>query len=543
MSNFLTLTKVFFLSGFNVNLKKKNQRSAFSLFGLTLLLFALGSFGISMSFITKIEDFGLEKEAFLSLMLLVAFMLNFVLSIHQVQSIIFNTKDYEFLESLPVKKATIVAAKLCSFYLINVAEDIALILPAIIMYLLMAQGTIVPAVLAFACALVISVIPILLSAIIGSLSALISSKSKHSNLINIISSALFLVAFFAGYMYLIYGDASGITGFMDNVFFLSWLHTGISGKAIDVLYYYLFSLAVLVAVIIFISLIYQPVNAWLHSKNDHVDYEKVKKDASKQNLGLNHMLLKKEWYMVSKRPQYLLNSIIGPFFFLVMGIIALFFPAMLAGGEEGQDPSSREFMGLIMAFMLPPLGILMNSITSTSACSISFETRYGYEMLRSYPVDANRFIKAKVFMALIISCTMNLVISLILVGLAIFRGLYQPYYLIPIVLYPQLACVLTAIVGMLTGLRWPKLDFENEAQVIKNSAAANFLVLFIMLPSMLLFGVSYAADIVAIEMQMEFIHYIGMCLVILTYVIVIPIMLAVLKKKGLALFDRIISIK
>ena len=59
---------------------------------------------------------GLEKEAFLSLMLLVAFMINFVLSIHQVQSIIFNAKDYELLESLPVKKTTIVASKLASFY-------------------------------------------------------------------------------------------------------------------------------------------------------------------------------------------------------------------------------------------------------------------------------------------------------------------------------------------------------------------------------------------------------------------------------------------
>ena len=171
MSNFLTLTKVFFLSGFNVNIRKKNQKSAFTLFGITLLLFAVGSFFISLSFISRIELLGLEKEAFLSLMLLVAFMINFVLSIHQVQSIIFNAKDYELLESLPVKKTTIVASKLASFYLINVAEDIALILPASIIYLFISKGNVVPSLLAIVCSLVICVIPILISAIIGSLSA------------------------------------------------------------------------------------------------------------------------------------------------------------------------------------------------------------------------------------------------------------------------------------------------------------------------------------------------------------------------------------
>lgn len=538
MSNFLTLTKVFFLSGFNVNSKKKNQKSAFTLFGITLLLFASASLGISVSFIGRMELFGIDKEAFLSLMLLVAFILNFVLSIHQVQSIIFNTKDYEFLESLPVKKTTIVASKLCSFYLINVAEDVALILPAIFLYLVMAQGGIIPALLAFACSLVICVIPILLSAIIGSLSALISSKSKHSNLINIVTSALFFLVFFGGYMYLIYGDASNITGFMDKVFFLKWIHTGISISPLDILYYFLFSLGILALVVLFISLIYQPVNTWLKSKNDHVDYDKVKKAASKQNLKLSHVLLKKEWYMVSKRPQYLLNCILGPIFFLAMGIMFLFFPTMMAGGSDGE---SGESFAVIFSYMVAPMGILMNSIATTSSCSISFETRYGYEMLRSYPVDTKKIIRAKLSMAIIISSIMNAFISSILVALLVVKGYYQPYYIIPVIIYPQLAAILLAIVGMLTGLKWPKLDFENEAQVIKNSASSNLLILFVMAPSLLLFGFAYAPDMVAVSMEIEWVHYIGMGLVFLVYSIMIPVMASILKRKGANLFDRIID--
>lgn len=540
MSNFLTLTKVFFLSGFNVNKRKKSQRSAFGLFGLALALFAIASFSVSMNFFMKMEALGLQKEETLGLMLLVSFMLNFVLSIYQVQSIIFNAKDYEFLESLPVKKTTIVAAKLASFYLINVAEDVALILPAIFLYLVMAKGTIIPALLALLCSLVICVIPILLSAVIGAISALVSSKSKHSNLINIIISALFFLVLFGGYLYLVYGNASGITSFMDKVFFLSWLHTGLCGETMNILYYILFSLGILFLVIVFISLIYRPVNTWLHSKNDHVDYEKVKKDAAKQNLKLDHVLLKKEWYMVSKRPQYLLNSILGSVFYLGLGVMIIFFPTMFAGGAPSEETESVN-IPMIMTFMVPSLGLMMNSIATTSSSSISFESKYGYEMLKSYPIDSNKIIKAKLIIAIIISSIMNLIVSAILILVLVLKGFYQPYFIIPVIIYPQLASILLAIVGMLTGLKWPKLHFENESQVLKNSAATNFLLLFVGLPVTFLFFIVYIGDILAASFQLEFIHYIGMGLVILVYAIMIPVMLNVLKKKGARLFDNIIE--
>lgn len=543
MSNFLTLTKVFFLSGFNVNRRKKNQKSAFALFATTLGLFAFASFFISFNFLQRMELVGLESIDILSLMLIMSFMLNFVLSIHQVQSIIFNTRDYEFLESLPVKKTTIVAAKLSSFYLINAAEDIALILPAAIMYLLMGHGQIIPALIAILCSLVICVIPILLSAIIGSLSALISSKSKHFNLINILVSVIFLLILFAGYIFLMLGDTSSITSFMDKVFFLKWLKTGISGELANILYYYLFSLGVFVLVVLFISLIYQPVNTWLHSKNNHVDYDKVKKAASKQNQSLDHVLLKKEWYMVSKRPQYLLNCIIAPLIFMIMGVLAIIFPSMFAGGSEDMSDESLKLLVAVAVFLVPPMGILMNSFVSSSACSISFETRYGYEMLRSYPIDKKKIIKAKVLIALILSCSSNILSSIVLVTIAVLRGLYQPYYLIPLVLYPQLTSILVAFVGMLTGLRWPKLDFENEAQVMKNSAAANFLALFVTLPAALVFGLSYTADLIAVHLDLEFIHYISVGVVLLIFAIAIPIVYSALKRNGEALFDRIIDLK
>ena len=127
MNNFFTLTKVFFLSGFNVNKKKKNQKNAFKLFLLTLALFMLISISLSFVFSEQMKEAGLPIETFLGVILMFAFMLNLVISIFQLQSIIFNTKDYEFLESLPLSKPTIIASKLFATYLINLSGSLKII--------------------------------------------------------------------------------------------------------------------------------------------------------------------------------------------------------------------------------------------------------------------------------------------------------------------------------------------------------------------------------------------------------------------------------
>lgn len=534
MNSFFALTKVFFLSGFNVNKKKKNQKNAFSLFALTLALFMFTSALLSFVFSEKMKEAGLPIETFLGVILMFAFMLNLAISIFQLQSIIFNTKDYEFLESLPVSKPTIIASKLFATYLINLSEDLALMIPAIIIYLVNAGGAI-PSLMALVGAILISFIPILISAIIGSLSALISSKSKHSNLINIITSLLLITLLFGGYMYINYAGADKLNTIMESIFFLAWISHGIFGEYIEVLYYVLFNLAAAAIVIVLISLIYRPVNTWLNSNNGHTDYDKLKKKNKDTNQKLDHILLKKEWNMVLRKPQYLLNSILGEIFYLIMAIVFILMPTLFLNGAS-ETPESLPY---VFAILVPVMGILMNSIATTTSSSISFEGKYGYEMLRCYPIENNAIIKAKLKVGIYLQAIMNLFVSLIIMVFLIIKGFYQPYHIIPVFLYPQLAGITLAIVGMLTGLRWPKLDYENESQVLKNSAASNLLLLFVMLPSTVIFGLHVTLGIFGLEY--EFLHYVSLGSIVFLYAIIIIITLAILKKKGSSLFDRIIS--
>lgn len=185
------------------------------------------------------------------------------------------------------------------------------------------------------------------------------------------------------------------------------------------------------------------------------------------------------------------------------------------------------------------MGILMNSIATPTSSSISFEGKYGYEMLRCYPIDSSAIIKAKLKIGIYLQAVMNVSVSTIITIVLILKGYYLPYYIIPVFLYPQFAGILLSIVGMLTGLRWPKLDYENESQVLKNSAASNLLILFVMLPSLIVFGIHLTSSIFGLEY--EFIHYVSLGVITILYLVAILASALLLKKKGTSLFDRIIK--
>lgn len=534
MLNFITLTKIFFLSGFNVNRKKQNQKSSKSLFIGSLVLFAIVSVMVSLSLINQLGKDG-NYEIMLGILIALSFVLNLVLSIVQLQSIIFNAKDYEFLESLPISKTCIVASKLVSIYLINLAEDLALIIPASIVFVCF-KGDITHAFIAILSQVFISVCPILISAVFGSVSALLSAKSKHSNFVNIFVSLILFAGFFAGYMFVIYGGANNVSGALDKIFFLNWMQRGINGEILYSLYYILFNLGLAIIVTLMISLLYTPVNAWLKSGGVHVDYDTVKDKCNSKDITQEKYLLKKEWEMVYRRPQYFINSILGCVFFLITALIFVFFPTLFYSGE-GEVPESLPYIFLMI---VPSMGILMNSITSSTAASISFEGRAGYENLVSYPVDPMAIIKAKLKIGIYIEVVCNLIVSLILSILFIIKGFNSPYIFIEIILFPQLAGLFTAVLGMITGLKWPKLDYENEAQVLKNSAAANLLILFVMLPSFILFGIHMVFTVFAMG-GLLYLHYVDIAFTTIVFVVATIIFLHVLKSKGRRMFYNIIN--
>ena len=117
--------------------------------------------------------------------------------------------------------------------------------------------------------------------------------------------------------------------------------------------------------------------------------------------------------------------------------------------------------------------ILSCGITSTSVSSISLEAKTLW-ILRSIPVDIKTVFKAKALTNIIIQLPVA-VIAIAVICIVIGFSLVQSLLLFAIAVVVLLAA---SYAGLVVNLLVPKLNWQNETQVIKQSAAAGLYVLF-----------------------------------------------------------------
>ena len=210
-----------------------------------------------------------------------------------------------------------------------------------------------------------------------------------------------------------------------------------------------------------------------------------------------------------------------------------FFVKQTGPGVEEEMP----IIAQVFVFMVPTMGIMMNSIAGPASTSLSMEGKYNIEMLRSYPINPKDIIRAKIRIALIMEATLNIFASTVIMIAMLIKGYNGIDMILAIYLYPQFAGAVLALAGILVGFRWPKLEFENETQVFKNSACANLPMLFVFLPSFILVGAHVALNVAG--MDIPALKYVAVGSISLVYIIVIFILYRLVYKNGPKLFEKI----
>jgi len=531
MNNFITLTKTFFLNGFKINKRKGNQKSTFKTLLLSsILFFGLSIYYNSITYNTYVK-LGTPLEEFLIGFYAIATLLVLMISITGMQSAIFKTKDYEFLESLPVQKKTIVAAKIFSVYLISLAEDAIILLPTIAFYYI-GTGNIYVTLLSFVFLFFASFVPIIFGSIFASLIAFLTNKLKHGNIIQI---ALY-VLYFMG-VFLVSFSVSGSQGDLDTgkltklVPYLKLLE-----KSFDInnFYYYIILILSIVVlsflIILFISKIYRPINSYLSRENIHMEYIVTNRN---ERISQKKMLLKKEFKFLTGNALYLVNSFLGCVFYLMIGIMM---NVINFAKETGASIEETQEVALVMMLCGMIMGFFMNSMMSSTTSSISLESN-NFETLLSFPIDPKDIIKAKLYVGIIISCSLNIVVGLI-VGIvsSILNG-FNFIFFISYIIFPVLACILSAYIGLIMNLKHPKLEFDNLNQVLKNSSAVTISTFIGMGIALFMSGVVIVLNlIIGINL-----NYIPFLIVVLLYLILIGICYKYLDKNGTKLFRKVLS--
>lgn len=453
------------------NAARKNKAAkAASLTGYALLWLLIAAIAAIYEFMyaAMFMESGMI-EAFPLLIVLAASLLTMISSVSYTKSLIFCSKDHDMLFSLPIKGSVIVAAKIATLYVLDLAVTLALLLPCGVLYGLFASPSISFYVLYFTLVLFVPMIPILIAALISALVSLIASRFKHAKIVGTVIYVAISLAFMLGIMSLSMGDASdeeisGMIGGMMNsmrTFWppLDWFGKGMAG---DISMYFLFigvSVVSFAAIAAVFGKFYGKIHGIFSARSFRSKYK-----VSTASSSAAGALVKKDFTRLFSSPGLMLNQISG----LIMLVI---FTVIFSVNGNPVSVEGEEEIPNIFAAMYPYLFALCASMASLTSASISLEGKT-FGLLKSLPISARTILSSKLRVHEII-CFPVIVICGIVMALLSKLTVVDAVILVAI---PLIYSYNTGVMGLLLNLKKYNFDWTNEVIVAKNSMPATVTI-------------------------------------------------------------------
>ncbi|MBP3697121.1 MAG: hypothetical protein J6J45_06200 [Clostridia bacterium] len=476
---FKTLLKInvqsLFLSMFSNSKEKEKKRKKRSVFIYVLIgllavyIVAAVVAGVALMFSPVAKAFGSLPELewlYFALAGILVFMLTFVGSVFSTQNLIFKAKDNELLLSMPVPTSYILASRVASLLVLDLFYAVLIGAPLIGVYFYHHGFSAEILAVYIVCVLLTVVFSAAVTAFCGWAIALISTKFKKSNVLQIILS----LGFFGAYMVF----AMNMQTYLEKLLTNGESIAAAVKKAMPVFYWFgtacvnseLKSVALLAvtAIVPFI------LGCVLISKS-FIKIATTKKAENKKKYVARELsassakvaLLKKEFARFFSMPMYILNSATGSLMLILFAIIIT-----VKGDGMGlemmfaADPEIAEYLPVIIALAVG----FCSSMCNPAASSISLEGSR-INVLRSMPVNSDDFYFAKYMVNFIVGFVPTTIAFVFLsVGLGIGFSTLITVYVSAVSFL-----ALTSFINLTANLMMPRFSWQNEMVVIKQGGA------------------------------------------------------------------------
>jgi ABC-2 type transport system permease protein len=411
-----------------------------------------------------------------------------ILSLFSANGYLFKAKDLQLMLSLPVSHFTVLSVKFFLQYVYELIFAIFILGPAFYVYFYYTSFSVFGIILAVICFFVSPLIPMSIGSLLSYFIGLVTRRLRKKNLFTILLSLVFIV----GWMYISQNGQSIIAYVQENGVIIqdaiakyylpsSWLIGALNGDFVNFLLFAIVNLAVMFLVFAVISRKYSEIISILNTSG-------VRKRAKLDKLGQQNStalgaMIKKELSMYFSSANYVLNTMLGSILLLVAAIAFMFMDTntLFAAAEA----AGFEKIGLVIA-----AGITMftPSISPTTSSVISLEGKRLW-IYKSIPAQTKDILKAKTSVNLFITLPF-VVIADILFCIKFNLTVFD--YLLLVVLGASFI-LLFSLSGIMINLAKPKLDFENEIMVIKQSASVmiqSFMGMGVMLALVLIYAFS-----------------------------------------------------
>ena len=478
MNKFLALLKVQISELFDFTSSKQKKKNSTTY--IVMLIISAAAF-LLLSSTYAIMFYGICKaenniNAFSSIVIVfisVASLFSLFTTIYQIKSFIYDSKDYDFLSSLPLKRSTIVTSKITLLYLFELATSIVWLITPFILY-----GTINPIFFIFILPLLIliPIFPTLIASLLALLISFIEKKIPFGNIIKTIISILLMILIIAfSFMMNFFSAAEdeelvSLTQMLSdssktvmNVYPLLYLikFGFIDLNPLFMILYLLLCGGFLALTLFIITKSYYSIRA----KQNKTFKRKIKKEldikyTSKLKTFFT-MDLKKVTSSTTVLSSVIIGSIMSIFFVIIMGLSLSSVEEIATG-----DGFMNLFILLLICFSI--------GITPLTTFIISLEGKT-FWIIKTSPIDVKKYFISKLLLNHLFFGIGALISSI--VTIILFKVSDIPLLILTLIL-PQLYIAFISALGLIIGIYFVRLEWTNERMLMKNSASTLLVLLF-----------------------------------------------------------------
>lgn len=456
----LELNRSFFYDQKKGTMRSKGTSILFIVLYALLMIVVIGGMFTALSVLLCSAFVGLGLEwLYFDMMTLMALLLGVFGSVFNTYSSLYKAKDNDLMLSLPIPVRYILVSRLLGVYLMGLMFSAVVIVPAVIVYFVVAKPAFAGVFGSIMLVIIVSVVVFILSCILGWVVAKISSRLKSKSLIIVILSLVFFGAYyfvcFNAYELieelirnaLTVGDA-----IMENAHFLYTIgQCGVGDWAslaiVTALTAALLALTFYVLSRSFIKITTTP---------DSVAKTKYREKTVKVS-SVSSALLRRETSHYLASPTYMLNCSLGTPVMLIVGVILLVKSQSLL--------EVFDLIGFSSDFIVVMLTVgvcLIAAMNYLTAPSVSLEGKSLW-IAQTLPVTAKQVLAAKLRLHMLLTAIPALFCTVC------FCIVLRPSALLWILCLALtfLFTLFNAALGLVIGLKKPNLSWQTETAAVK----------------------------------------------------------------------------
>ena len=511
--------------------EKKSSRIGFLLF-ITIVIF-VSIYGYAQMFMEPLSNMHVEY-ILLTLFVLLTSVLTLIEGIYKTSSLIFNCKDDNLLLSLPISKSTVLFIRIFKFYLFELLYNSLFLAPAMLVYATHVNVGITYWIVCIIALFLLPIIPIIISCLIGGFISQASSKFKGKNIAQIILITIFLLVMLyisfnlKSVMNNIASNATSINDFITKLYYPAGAYINLvtNFNVLELLLFIIIHIVLFLVMIMILSNVYFKINTRVKAVNvlnNSTDY-KTKSHSKIVSL------IKKEFNRFINTPVFVTNAAFGLVIHVVLCILICFKFDDLGGILSQYEiqitmEQLRSYIPVV-SFALICVASLMSSITSSM---ISLEGK-SFTILKTLPVNPSMIIFSKVLTAIIIMLPFIFIGNIIL----FIKFSFSIFEILIITLASIVIPLVAETIGIIINLKYPKMDAENDTEVVKQSISTTIAVFIGMfLTAMTIFLLVKG---VMNNLNIDLLIFVGL----LFYTLVFIILMIYMNKKGVKEFNEIV---